>query len=108
MHEATAESFAAGWYRTGDIARIDEDGYIFILDRVKDMLIRGGENIYCVEIEECLASHPAAHVRARRAAHMVPVVIDFHDDPLPRIAAGKLLKRDLRTMSLARTDGREG
>jgi long-chain acyl-CoA synthetase len=50
----------------------------------------------------------AAYVRARLAAHKVPVVIDFHEDPLPRNAAGKLLKRDLRTMSLARTDGRQG
>jgi long-chain acyl-CoA synthetase len=132
LPEPTAECFADGWYRTGDIARIDDEGFITILDRLKDMLIRGGENIYCVEIEDCLASHPevieaavfgvpervlgevvgaavhlragatadfetlAGHVRARLAAHKVPVVIDFHPAPLPRNAAGKLLKREMK------------
>jgi ketosteroid isomerase-like protein len=61
MPEATRESFDGGWYRTGDVARIDDEGFITILDRVKDMLIRGGENIYCVEIEDSLASHPDVH-----------------------------------------------
>ncbi|MCM8731615.1 class I adenylate-forming enzyme family protein [Hephaestia sp. GCM10023244] len=138
MPEATAECFADGWYRTGDIARRDAEGFITILDRVKDMLIRGGENIYCVEIEECLASHAdvaevavfgmpervlgevvgaairlregatadrealAEHVRARLAAHKAPVVIDFHATPLPRNAAGKLLKRELKAALLDR------
>jgi long-chain acyl-CoA synthetase len=57
--DATASAFEDGWYRTGDIVRIDEEGFITVLDRAKDMLIRGGENIYCVEIEDALASHPA-------------------------------------------------
>jgi long-chain acyl-CoA synthetase len=57
--EATAAAFVDGWYRTGDIVRMDPEGFITILDRAKDMLIRGGENIYCVEIEDALASHPA-------------------------------------------------
>jgi long-chain acyl-CoA synthetase len=57
--EASAASFREGWLRTGDIARIDEDGFVFILDRAKDMLIRGGENVYCVEVEDVLYSHPA-------------------------------------------------
>ncbi len=57
--EANAETFVDGWVRTGDLARIDEEGFVFILDRAKDMLIRGGENIYCVEVENALYEHPA-------------------------------------------------
>ncbi len=56
--EATAETFVDGWLRTGDLARIDEEGFLFIIDRAKDMLIRGGENIYCVEVENVLYEHP--------------------------------------------------
>ncbi|WP_337189029.1 class I adenylate-forming enzyme family protein [Phenylobacterium sp.] len=56
--EATAETFRDGWLRTGDLARIDEEGFLFIIDRAKDMLIRGGENIYCVEVENVLYDHP--------------------------------------------------
>ncbi|MBX7248895.1 MAG: acyl--CoA ligase [Caulobacteraceae bacterium] len=57
--EATAETFVDGWVRTGDLARIDEEGFLYIVDRAKDMLIRGGENIYCVEVENVLYEHPA-------------------------------------------------
>jgi long-chain acyl-CoA synthetase len=57
--EATAATFINGWLRTGDIARLDEDGFCYILDRAKDMLIRGGENIYCIEVENALYEHPA-------------------------------------------------
>lgn len=57
--EATAASFTDGWLHTGDVARIDEEGFVYIVDRAKDMLIRGGENIYCVEIEAVLHDHPA-------------------------------------------------
>ncbi|MEI6418035.1 MAG: class I adenylate-forming enzyme family protein [Sphingomonadales bacterium] len=57
--EATAATFIDGWVRTGDLARIDEEGFCFIIDRAKDMLIRGGENIYCVEVENVLYEHPA-------------------------------------------------
>jgi long-chain acyl-CoA synthetase len=56
--EATAETFQDGWLRTGDLARIDDEGFLFIIDRAKDMLIRGGENIYCVEVENALYDHP--------------------------------------------------
>jgi long-chain acyl-CoA synthetase len=56
--EATAETFVDGWLRTGDLARVDEEGFLFIIDRAKDMLIRGGENIYCVEVENVLYGHP--------------------------------------------------
>jgi long-chain acyl-CoA synthetase len=57
--EATAETFIDGWVKTGDMARVDEEGFCFIVDRKKDMLIRGGENIYCIEIEDVLYQHPA-------------------------------------------------
>ena len=57
--EATATTFVDGWVRTGDLARVDEDGFLFIVDRAKDMIIRGGENIYCVEVENALFDHPA-------------------------------------------------
>jgi long-chain acyl-CoA synthetase len=56
--EATAETFVDGWLRTGDLARLDDEGFLFIIDRAKDMLIRGGENIYCVEVENVLYEHP--------------------------------------------------
>jgi long-chain acyl-CoA synthetase len=57
--EATAQTFSDGWLHTGDIARVDEEGFVYIVDRAKDMLIRGGENVYCVEIESVLHEHPA-------------------------------------------------
>ncbi len=57
--EATAAGFIDGWYHTGDVGRMDEDGFVYVMDRIKDMLIRGGENIYCVEIEDALYAHPA-------------------------------------------------
>jgi fatty-acyl-CoA synthase len=56
--DATAEAITEGWLHTGDVARIDEDGFIFIVDRIKDMVIRGGENLYPREIEEYLYRHP--------------------------------------------------
>ncbi len=57
--EATAEALAGGWFHTGDLARVDEDGYFYIVDRKKDLIIRGGYNIYPREIEEVLYEHPA-------------------------------------------------
>jgi long-chain acyl-CoA synthetase len=131
--EATAASFSDGWLHTGDLVRIDEEGFLYILDRVKDMLIRGGENVYCVEVEDALYSHPAVmdaavigiphrvlgeevgavvqvkpgaavdetalrhHVGERLAAFKVPVRILLRQEPLPRNANGKILKRELRT-----------
>ena len=56
--EATADGIRDGWFRTGDIARIDEDGFVFIVDRAKDMVLRGGENIYCSEVESAIYEHP--------------------------------------------------
>jgi long-chain acyl-CoA synthetase len=57
--EATSEAFVDGWLHTGDMARIDEDGFVQIVDRKKDMICRGGENVYCVEVENALAAHPS-------------------------------------------------
>ena len=57
--EATAETFIDGWVRTGDLARLDENGYCYIVDRAKDMILRGGENIYSSEVENVLYDHPA-------------------------------------------------
>jgi long-chain acyl-CoA synthetase len=57
--EATAETFVDGWVKTGDLAKVDDEGFVYIVDRAKDMLIRGGENIYCVEVENALYAHPA-------------------------------------------------
>jgi long-chain acyl-CoA synthetase len=62
--DATAEAIRDGWFHTGDMARIDEDGYFFIVDRKKDMIIRGGYNVYPREIEEILYEHPAVREAA--------------------------------------------
>ncbi len=56
--EATANSFTQGWLHTGDLARMDDESRVYIMDRAKDMIIRGGENVYCVEVENVLYSHP--------------------------------------------------
>jgi acyl-CoA synthetase (AMP-forming)/AMP-acid ligase II len=135
--EATAETFTSdGWLKTGDIAKIDDEGFIFITDRAKDMIIRGGENVYCAEVEAALFEHPAItdaavfgiphdvlgeevaaavvlrpgasadqgelqrHAREKLASFKVPVKIWFWDDELPRNAAGKIQKRDLRDQAL--------
>jgi len=57
--EATAQSFSDGWLHSGDVAHIDEEGFVFIVDRAKDMIIRGGENVYCSEVEAAIFEHPA-------------------------------------------------
>ncbi len=55
---ATAEAFAGGWFHSGDLVKMDDEGYIWVVDRKKDMIISGGENIYCAEVENALAAHP--------------------------------------------------
>jgi long-chain acyl-CoA synthetase len=62
--EATAETIVDGWLRSGDIGRVDEDGFYYVEDRLKDMILRGGENVYCAEVEAAIYEHPAVHEAA--------------------------------------------
>ena len=62
--EATAETIVDGWLRTGDIGRIDDEGFVYVEDRAKDMVLRGGENVYCAEVEAAIYEHPAVHEAA--------------------------------------------
>jgi long-chain acyl-CoA synthetase len=62
--EATAQAFVDGWLHTGDLARIDDEGLVYLVDRVKDMINRGGENVYCVEVENALAGAPGIYEAA--------------------------------------------
>jgi len=130
--DATAETITDGWMHTGDIARVDEDGFIFIVDRKKDMVLRGGENVYCAEVEASLYRHAAVaecsvfgvpderlgeevaaaiflrpghqtdaaalreHCATIMAKHKIPRYLWIVDEPLPRNASGKFLRRQLR------------
>jgi long-chain acyl-CoA synthetase len=127
---ATAEVLRGEWYRTGDLGYLDEQSYVYLVDRAKDMIVSGGENIYSTEVEGALSSHPAveeaavfgvpdprwgeavyavvfsrrqvtpdelaAHCRQQIAGFKVPRCIEVRTEPLPKSAAGKILKRDLR------------
>ena len=62
--EATAETIVDGWLRSGDIGRVDEEGFVYVEDRLKDMILRGGENVYCAEVESAIYEHPAIHEAA--------------------------------------------
>jgi fatty-acyl-CoA synthase len=130
--DATAEAFTAdGWFRTGDLGRLDVEGFLSLIDRKKDMVISGGENVYSAEVEDVLFAHPKvaeaaviglpdpkwgesvfAVVVARPGTHLTPEELTEHCrtrlakykapkgfafiDALPRNAAGKVLKRELR------------
>jgi long-chain acyl-CoA synthetase len=128
--EATAEVMCGDWYLTGDLGYRDEESYIYLVDRAKDMIVSGGENIYSTEVEDALGSHPAveevavfgvpdprwgeavyavvfsrkqvttddlvAHCRGRIAGFKVPRCVELRTEPLPKSAAGKILKRELR------------
>lgn len=128
----TEDAFRGGWFHSGDLVREDEDGFIYVVDRKKDMIISGGENIYCAEVENVVASHPAVeevavigvkhekwgetpvavivpadsgapptledihdHTRDRLASYKKPTGVIVIDE-LPRNAAGKVLKHELR------------
>ena len=86
--EATAEVLENGWFRTGDLARRDADGFYFIVDRAKDMIIRGGFNVYPREIEEALIRHPAVSLVA---------VIGVEHPSLGEDQSGGGVERDGRT-----------
>jgi acyl-CoA synthetase (AMP-forming)/AMP-acid ligase II len=87
LPEATAETIVNGWLHTGDICLRDEGGYIYYIDRIKDMIVRGGENVYAREIEEVIATHPAV---------MEVAVIGVPDERLgEEIMAVVALKRDM-------------
>lgn len=62
--EATAETIVDGWLRTGDIGRLDDEGFVYVEDRAKDIVIRAGENVYCAEVEGAIYEHPAVHEAA--------------------------------------------
>jgi long-chain acyl-CoA synthetase len=62
--EATADAFIDGWLHTGDLGRMDDEGFIYVEDRAKDMVIRGGENIYCAEVEAAIYEHPSVYEAA--------------------------------------------
>ncbi|MDB5422869.1 MAG: AMP-dependent synthetase [Phenylobacterium sp.] len=130
--DATAEAITDGWLHTGDVARIDDEGFIFLVDRKKDMVLRGGENIYCAEVEATIHQHAGVaeccvfgvpdarlgeevgaalvvrpgesltaealrdHLAALVARHKIPRYIWILEQPLPRNASGKFLKRELR------------
>ena len=130
--DATAEAFTAdGWFKTGDLGRLDDEGFLTLVDRKKDMVITGGENVYSAEVEDVLFAHPAVaeaaiigipdprwgesvfaivvprpgvtvtadelitHARSQLAKYKTPKGVAFVD-ALPRNAAGKVLKRELR------------
>jgi len=57
--EQTEEAFRGGWYHTGDMGHLDEHGYVYLVDRVKDMIVTGGENVYSIEVENAISTHPA-------------------------------------------------
>jgi acyl-CoA synthetase (AMP-forming)/AMP-acid ligase II len=131
--EADAETFAGGWFHSGDLLREDEEGYLYVVDRKKDMIISGGENVYPAEVERVLAAHPSvadvavigvphprwvetplaivvpnhgiapdagallAHCREHLAGYKKPSAVVFVAE-LPRNAAGKVLKRELREL----------
>jgi long-chain acyl-CoA synthetase len=139
--EATAQAFRDGWFHTGDIGYLDEDGFLFIVDRMKEIIIRGGENISCIEVEAALYQHPdvaeaavfgvpderlgetvacvlvlregaaldAAALREFLAEHIaafkIPEHLRFADAALPRIASGKIFKRQLKAELVAELAG---
>ncbi|WP_433712640.1 fatty-acid--CoA ligase FadD5 [Nocardia sp. CA-084685] len=84
--EATADAFAGGWFHSGDLVRADEEGFLWVVDRKKDMIISGGENIYCAEVENVLFAHPkireaAVIGRAHEKWGEVPVAVVALVDP---------------------------
>lgn len=130
--DATAETIVDGWLHSGDLARMDEEGFVYIADRAKDMIIRGGENVYPAEVEAALHTHPGVadcavlgipdeimgeevaavvkphpgveltveklteYLAERIAKFKIPTHVNIQTAELPRNAAGKILKRELK------------
>jgi acyl-CoA synthetase (AMP-forming)/AMP-acid ligase II len=130
--DATAETIVDGWLHTGDIAYMDEQGFIYLVDRAKDMVLRGGENVYCAEVENAVFQHdsvaecvafavpderlgeevgtavyvrPGAaldaatlreHCKSQLSSFKIPRYIWLLNEPLPRNANGKFVKRELK------------
>ena len=139
--DANAETFVEDgrWLRTGDVAYLDDDGFIFIVDRIKDLVIRGGENIGCGQVEAAILEHPRVieasvyavpderlgeevgatvyvsdaveedelrdFLSSRLARFEIPRYFTFVTEPLPRIASGKIFKRQLREDAVVRLAG---
>jgi len=82
--EATAEAIQEGWFRSGDLARKDEDGFYYIVDRSKDMIIRGGFNVYPREIEDVLMEHPAVSLVA-----VIGVPHESHGEEIKAVVVNK-------------------
>jgi long-chain acyl-CoA synthetase len=82
--EATAEAIQEGWFRSGDLARKDEDGFYYIVDRSKDMIIRGGFNVYPREIEDVLMEHPAVSLVA-----VIGVPHESHGEEVKAVVVNK-------------------
>ncbi len=132
--EDTASTIVDGWMRTGDLGRIDDEGFLYVEDRLKDMILRAGENVYSAEVEAAIyelaavyeaavfgipderlgeevacvvmlkqgmslsADQLRAHLEKRLANFKVPTRVVFTDEPLPRNAAGKFLKRQMNQL----------
>ena len=83
---ATAASFDDGWFHSGDIGYVDADGFVHVVDRMKDVVIRGGENVYCTEVEAVLHEHPAV-------AEVAVVGLDERDDGRAGVRGGRASTR---------------
>ena len=107
MPEATEQTFGDGWLKSGDLARVDEEGFVYIVDRAKDMVIRGGENVYCVEVEGVLFEHPEV---ADAAVIGVPhqVLGEEVGAVIVRSAGSTLTADELRAHVAARLAGVQG
>jgi len=130
--EATAEAILDGWLHTGDLGYIDDEGFVYVVDRIKDMVLRGGENVYCSVVEAAIFEHENVHevavfglpherlgeevvcalqptpgttidtdeltefLKKRLASFAIPSQWFVREEPLPRGATGKILKREIR------------
>ncbi len=84
---ATAEAFRGGWFHSGDLVREDEEGFLYVVDRKKDMIITGGENVYCAEVEDALSAHPDVARHGRAAAQRQRQGPEDHPAPAVRLSS---------------------